>query len=541
MQDSKRRKFKKYFEIVILVIFFIILQIGLQVFPRINLGMFKGVLASFQYGVCLLLLRKNYKINRRLSIFLIIFAFLGVSADVIRGNTSSIPGVFNGLFFVITIILINRYNTEREKDNRTDLITGVYNRKGLYIELENLIDNGKEFEIIYLSIDNFKAINDGYGHAYGDELLRKIIKRIKLRFDKNCLIARVGGAEFVVIVNGAQKYKEMADRLVETISEKSILVVDGNQVDCYVTCYSGVSKYPSDASDYESLIKYADIAMSTAKEEKSKEAYIFNESMLEKMNRQNYVEKQIKDSLTRDNFYLVYQPQYHSDKKALRGFETLLRMKADTGEIINPGEFIPIAEKNDLIFQIDNYVLINAMNEFKDVVIENPELMISINVSAKDFASVWFVDKIKKMLAETHFPAKNLEIEITEYCMVTSMEATVGNINNLRELGVGIALDDFGTGYSSLDYVSRLPIDLLKIDKSLIDEMENNKKRRDFVHAVINMGQLMNCEVISEGVENIEQVKFLNEYGCDFIQGFVWGKPISFADAKKLIKEFADQ
>lgn len=435
-QTAKKREIA---EMVILTLIFLFTQIALQYLHLINLGMYKGVLGAVQYGISLLLLIRNKKAGRILSVSLMSLALIDITIEVCKRNTSSIPGLFNSVLYLITIILIIHHNNLREKDNRTDFTTGSFNRKGLYIDLDNRIEKNKEFSIIYISLDNFKAINDGFGHAYGDELLRKIIKRVNLRFGQDCTIARLGGAEFVVVVNGENDVKNIADRLLQTISEKFILVVDNNHIDCYANCYAGISRYPIDAEDYESLIKYADIAMST------------------------------------------------------------------------------------------------AMAEFRDIVIKNPDLMISVNVSAKDFANIWFVKKIQKFLSDAQFPAKNLEIEITEYCMVTSMDMTIENINKLREMGIQIALDDFGTGYTSLNYVSRLPIDLLKIDKSLIDDIENDKKRRDFVHAVINMGQLMDCEVISEGVENDSQISCLKDYGCDFIQGFVWGKPLMYEDAKHLV------
>lgn len=530
-----KKQNKETIWLVFLTVMFLLLQVLLKALPRYNLAAYKGVVAAFQYGICLLMLKNRLKIGSKLPILLMGLVLIEIIIDLFHRRPTSVPGFFNGFFYLLTLILLSHYNLQKELDTKTDVITGVYNRKGLYMELEDIISKNKEFCIIYVYVENFKAINDGYGHAYGDELLRKITKRINLRFGHECTLARLGGAEFVVIVRGNKDVKYIADRLLETISEKSILVVEGNDVDCYANCYAGISTYPKDASDAEALIKHADIAMASAMEAKYKEAKIFDVSMLEKMNRQNYVEKLIKDGLAKKLFYLVYQPQYEIDGKKLRGFETLIRMKTENGEFISPGEFIPIAEKNNLILQIDDYVLVRAMVEFKDIVAANPDLIISVNVSAKDFAAEWFVGKVAKMLKDTQFPAKNLEIEITEYCMVTSMDLTIANINQLREMGIQIALDDFGTGYTSLDYVSRLPIDLLKIDKSLIDDIENNNKRRDFVHAVINMGQLMDCEVISEGVENDSQVGYLKDYGCDMIQGFVWGKPLLYEDAKKLV------
>lgn len=536
MQEYKLKSGKKETSyVVILSVIFVLLQGAIIALGRYGMEVFRGVLSAFQYGVCLLMLAGKRKASRNTAIILMALSLTFVSIASVRGTPGSLPGLFNGLFYLLTLILISHFNEQRDLENRTDMITGAYNRKGLYIELEERVRKNRNFSIIYLYLDNFKAINDGYGHAYGDELLRKIMKRMNMKFGKDCSIARLGSSEFVMCVDGNKNVKDISERLLETLSEKSILVVDDIPVDCYVSCYAGISEFPKDAEDYESLIKHADIAMLAAKEDKSKETYFFNDSMLEKMTRQNYVEKLIKDGLPRKRFFLMYQPQFEIDHKTLRGFEVLLRMKSKTGEVVSPNEFIPIAERSDLIYEIDDYVLSNAMEEFQEIIAARHDLTVSINVSAKDFASKGFVEKIQSILSDKNFPAKNLEIEITEYCMVTSMEITLSNIQQLRAMGVKIALDDFGTGYSSLDYVSRLPLDLLKIDKSLVDDIEKDRKRRELVHAVINMGQLIECAVIAEGVENNSQIEFLREYDCDFIQGFVWGKPLPFDTAKELV------
>jgi len=210
-------------------------------------------------------------------------------------------------------------------------------------------------------------------------------------------------------------------------------------------------------------------------------------------------------------------------------------MRTPKGEFVSPAEFIPVAEKGDLILQIDDYVLRRAMKEFKDIVEQvEEELTISVNVSAKNISAKGFANKVKAILEETGFPSANLEIEITEYCMVQSVEATIQNIVELRALGIQVALDDFGTGYTSLSYLAKMPINLLKVDKSLVDDIVANEKSRDFVTAVIAMGHLMGCEVISEGVENEEQLALLNGQECDFVQGYVWGKPLDYEVARDI-------
>ena len=213
-------------------------------------------------------------------------------------------------------------------------------------------------------------------------------------------------------------------------------------------------------------------------------------------------------------------------------------MKLPDGTVVSPGEFIPVAEKGEQIIRIDDYVLHRAMTEFKSIVINNnPDLILSVNVSAKNIGTLDFPDRIRGILDKTGFPAHNLEIEITEYCMVQSIKITVENIRRLRAMNIQVALDDFGTGYTSLNYLSQMPVNLLKIDKSLIDDIERSQKKCEFVNAIISMGHLMGCEVISEGVENTMQLSKLDDNNCDYVQGFVWGKPLPYEAAKALSVE----
>ena len=227
-------------------------------------------------------------------------------------------------------------------------------------------------------------------------------------------------------------------------------------------------------------------------------------------------------------------PQFSTAEKKLRGFETLLRLRDGEGKSLSPAEFIPAAEKNDLILEITEWVMNNALKTFAPIV-KDSDIIISVNVSSKNMESGTFVEEVKAALEKAKFPPKNLEIEVTEYCLLQSFDKTIENIKALREMGVQVALDDFGTGYSSLSYLEKLPINLLKIDKSLVDDIEKNFKSQQFVSAVIYMGHLMGCEVVCEGVESEGQLRLLKNNKSDFIQGYIWGKPMDFEKAKELI------
>ena len=351
---------------------------------------------------------------------------------------------------------------------------------------------------------------------------------------------RITGSKLAILFAPGESPEE---RLKSIISSETVTVSIGsgeNQTEttCTLSLGAGIVyshppyNYTKTAS---SVLHDAETALIATRNMSDKRICIFNENMENSDVKQREAEFLVKESLKNKYFYLMYQPQFTTDDKRLRGFETLIRCRKPDCSIVSPTSFIPAAEKSNLIMKIDDFVLKAAMKEFQPV-LENTDsnLVISINVSAKTMCNKDFTKKIKKLIDEIHFPPENLEIEITEYSFAESPETTIANILSLREMGIHIALDDFGTGYTSIKQLMKLPINLLKIDKSLIDDIETDQNMRDMVDSVIYMGHIMNCEVISEGVEKESQLDILREHKCDFIQGFVWGKPIDFEDAKKM-------
>lgn len=532
MSYESKQRLKDNFKMIPWVIVYIILQVIIIIAEARQHTMFNGVLSALQYGTCLMLLRTNHKRGVIVSTIMMgLTSLMMLRIIIFVGDISAVPGLCNMIFYIITMLILTRYYDKRESEAITDYLTGVLNRRGLYKHLKERIKTDAEFSLIYFCIDNYKVINDNYGHAYGDRLLKEIVLRMTSFVQEKGIVARIGGTEFVVVLDGSLDARETADDLLTVMREKAVLISDGVAVDVYTTCYAGLAGFPKDTNDHEELIKYADMSMLEALATKSKEVRAFDIRFVEGLNRQIEVEKLIKEGLENDYFYMVYQPQYHMEGKKLRGFESLIRMKTPDGRFISPGEFIPAAEKGDMIVQIDDYVLRRVMREFKDIVRENTSLIVSVNLSAKNVGSEDFVVRLCDIISNTQFSPENLEIEITEYCMVDSMDVTVKNITKLREMGIKVALDDFGTGYTSLNYVAKLPINLLKIDKSLIDDIELDKQSREFVHTVISMGHLMGCEVIAEGVESEGQLECLKANNCDFVQGYVWGKPLDYSVA----------
>ena len=539
MSIEIKRKTKALISLILGIALFVIFQVLSIVFGRFReLSFLSGVWSAFQYASCLFLVRTNQKRGIITSIILLLASLVNI-LRVIVFNKENLPvaGLFNVLFYIITIIWLGLIFARQERDAVTDVVTGLLNRRGLYQKLIALIENEKPFQLIYFEIANFKLLNDSFGHVYGDLVLKKITKLLQDYFGEKGTVVRSGGSEFIVILKDSADAEKDANHILQILAEKIILSEDSDVHDCYLTVFAGISSYPDNSANYEELINFADMAMLEAAKKNSAHAVLFEPSMEERAKRQMEIERLIKAGLENDYFYLMYQPQFMLDGKKLRGFESLIRMKLPDGTIISPGEFIPVAEKGKNIVLIDEYVLRRATREFKGIVAKNPELMISVNVSAKNIGSPDFPEKVKEIIEEIGFPAKNLEIEITEYSMVQSVKVTVDNIKKLRILGIQVALDDFGTGYTSLNYLSQMPVNLLKIDKSLIDDIEQDEQKCEFVNAIIAMGHIMGCEVISEGVENEMQLEKLKENDCDLIQGYVWGKPLPFDAARSLSEE----
>ena len=304
----------------------------------------------------------------------------------------------------------------------------------------------------------------------------------------------------------------------------------------YVSASFGVALYPKDSKDSSEIFRYADVAMYFSKNSGNVNISMYNRSMTDTIENSVALEQKIRIALEENNLYFVLQPQYNTKTKKLRGFETLARMKDEYGNIISPASFIPVAEKTGLINSIDNWVIRNSMLFLKKVIdITNEKLMLSVNISILHLLNKGFLDEIQQMLDETKFPPNNLEIEITESVFISSMSKAIDTLNELKKIGVCIALDDFGTGYSSLSYLSKLPIDILKIDKSFIDELLVSESGRNYVAAIISIGHIMNFSVISEGVENQKQLDILDSLGSDYMQGYLWGKPMLPKDAVKLL------
>ena len=502
---------------------------------RLPLSSFNGVLNAGMAMLSIVMVCTDYRKGLRRSLFLMGCSMLFMLRSIIvMKKLGALPGIAHSLIMILALSILYRQLAQRETDIVTDFLTGLKNRRGLVRMLDKKINDKSPFYLFYVDLDDFKFVNDNYGHKSGDQLLCMIAQRMMQFCKKGAVISRLGGDEFVLLIPEQEDIGGVAQQIIDCIGEKIVIPGSEQNVECYVTASVGIVKYPTDSKEAGVLLKYADIAMYQAKKNGKNKYLQFNKDMEREIQRHAELETLMKESLNKNRFSLVYQPQYNLNDCSLRGFEALLRLKTEDGVMVSPGEMIPVAEETDLILKLDEYVLEHAMREFRQAVDMGKKQVLSINISAKSICRYGFATLLRQLLEKTGFPPEYLEIEITEYCIVQSLENARENIRELKALGIGILLDDFGTGFASLSYLTRLSVDILKVDKSFVEGIEADKKSGDFVNAMISIGHLQGCKVIAEGVENQMQVEMLRIYGCDYIQGFFWGKPMPFAEAAAL-------
>ncbi len=471
-------------------------------------------------------------------IYLILTIVLKQSYNGVVGGCIIISGM-------VIIWMIHMYLKKLERKEKqlydivhTDILTELPNRRAFKSKLSEVIEESRiknqKFAIAIMDLDNFKNINDTIGHDYGDKVLSTMANRWRDVTNRKDFISRLGGDEFAVIISDYEAIAELDAHLHEFMDVlENKITLKGKE---FTICGSmGVSVFPSDSLDSSQLMKFADTALYAAKNQGKNRICYFDGIMNDVLEHVVEMENVIRYAIKNDAFSLVYQPQYSIKDKKLRGFETLIRLHDEKGGPLSPGAFIPVAEKSTLIIEVDRWVLRNAMHDFKPLLEKAPDVILSINISATHMLADGFLDDVDSALKETNFPPENLELELTESVFVDSLEKAKSIMREIKDRGIHIALDDFGTGYSSLSYLKELPIDLLKIDKAFVDSITDGPKEESFVAAIISLSQLMQFAVISEGVEEEYQLDILRNLGCDYIQGFLWGKPQVINDAAILL------
>lgn len=421
----------------------------------------------------------------------------------------------------------------------TDALTKMPNRFASSDYVADLIKRNERFTVVSIDLNNFKSVNDTLGFKAGNKVLIELAKRWKAVSDDESTetkdyITRINGDEFLLVIYGYSNESVLRSdiaRYADALTDH--LTVDG--CDLYITASFGYAEYPTDADTSDALISHANLAMNEIKKAKSSDHILKYSSDIVKNERTLEIENTIRKALKKDTIYYNLQPQYDMEHK-LRGFEALARMKDSEGNFVSPGEFIPVAEKVGLIDKVDSMVFKKAAAFFSSLIKKTDlDLTLSLNASARHLMKNGFVEEIRELLENTGIAPEKLEIEITESILIDSADKALQCINELRDMGVNLAIDDFGTGYSSLSYLNKIPANLLKIDKSFIDKINTNESSTQYVAAIISMGHILGLDVISEGVEEDEQLEALRSIGCDYVQGYIWGRPMSAEDAEKLV------
>ena len=520
---------------------------------QIPVAAFAGVISSLG-NICLILLAVFCGTLGFFAALIVLLAqFPMLAVNILRSHAyNSIPGIFSNILTLIAIVIIyvNIRQTEKYQDRIrnqavTDSLTGIPNRFACSELLVSLVEQGKKFVAVSIDLNNFKSINDSMGFGTGNEALKVIASRWKAIADGGLsgtldFIARLSGDEFALVIRDYDSEEEVLNTIrqyMNVLCEK--LTIDN--CDFYVSASFGYAEYPTDSNKMDNLISYADAAMLEAKRSGNSDLIVRFTRDLLKEEHTLEIEKKIHAALENDGIFFQLQPQYDMNQK-LRGFEALARMRDEEGKLISPGEFIPVAEKVGLIDKIDVTVFRKAAAFFGKLLRKtNADITLSVNVSVRHLMKNDFLQETREVLELNGIPTKNLEVEITESVMIDSAERALQCINSLKEMGVQIAIDDFGTGYSSLSYLNSFPADLLKIDKSFVDKMNDSDSMRQYVAAIISMGHIMGFDVISEGVEQQQQMETLQSIHCDFIQGFLWGRPLSAEDAEKVAMDNAEK
>jgi len=423
-----------------------------------------------------------------------------------------------------------------------DALTRLPNRNMFINKIEEMCASrftGEEgFSLMFVDLDNFKFVNDTFGHSFGDELLIEVSRRLKNMLRKSDLVARLGGDEFVIILEGTTATTTLqivADNIVKTVSSDIKLSI-GESVN--VGCSIGISVYPLDARNYEDLIKYADMAMYKAKEGGKNQYCFYNEKMSEQSVRLSKIKTVLKNAEKYGEVYLKYQLQYCAKTLKPYGVEALARWNNVQYGEVSPLEFITIAEQNGYIKELGSWIYSEALREMANSDFFRKNLKeIAINISGSQIKEKNFVNDIITMTKNSGLDTKNIVLEVTETMLVENLSLAGDKLETLRGEGFKVALDDFGTGFSSLSYLQKLPIDIVKIDKSFVDNIVADKKSRDIVGAVIELAHCLDKSTVAEGVESKEQAELLAEAGCDLLQGYYFSKPIKPRYFEHLQKE----
>ena len=439
--------------------------------------------------------------------------------------------------------ITEEFNTRKQLEFMAhhDSLTGLPNRVTLKDRLEHTLAiarrSGTGVAVLSVDLDDFKLVNDTLGHSAGDRVLCEGARRMKSVLREMDTVARVGGDEFTIVQaqnNGWESARSAASRLIDHLTET--IDVGGQKVHCGASI--GVSLYPDDGRSADELLRHADLALYKAKASGRNSFCFFVPEMNEEASKRRLLENQLNEARHDNSLFLEYQPQVEIETGRVVGLEALIRWMRPGHGLVEPGAFIPIAERSGLILDIDRWVLRKACAQAKawsDAGLFSGR--VAVNLSAVLLSRAGVVDEIRAMLDDTGLSPDRLEIEITESVLLIHTDTVAATLEALNAMGICLALDDFGTGYSSLTYLRRLPVRKVKIDRSFISNVDKDPDDAVITRAIVSLGHSLGLCVVAEGVEHRDQWKFLHDEGCDHAQGYHFARPLSTADCQRYLEQ----
>jgi len=425
-----------------------------------------------------------------------------------------------------------RYQEQLEHQANYDALTGLPNRNLLFDRLKQAVHSQRQaraIAVVFIDLDHFKFINDSLGHNAGDVLLQKMADRLRSAVRDGDTVARMGGDEFILVLDD-QHNEDVVFRAMQRIVTKvnEPMTIDGREL--FVTCSAGISLHPQDGTDVETLLKNADAAMYRAKENGRNNFQFYMAEMNTLVNERLSLETSLRRALERNELILHYQPKLDLKTNRIVGVEALVRWQHPESGLLYPDRFIALAEETGLIVQIGEWVLRTACAQnraWQDAGL--PPVVMSVNLSPRQFRQDALFKTVARILSETGLRPEHLEMEITEGMVMHNAEASIAILKGLQEIGVHLSVDDFGTGYSSLAYLKNLPIEILKIDRSFVHDINGANTKGDglLARAIISLGHSLKLKVIAEGVEEQSQLEFLKAHNCDEAQGFLFSKAVA--------------
>jgi diguanylate cyclase (GGDEF)-like protein len=422
-----------------------------------------------------------------------------------------------------------------------DTLTGLPNRYNLHAQLNFIVSNVRRhhrpFAVLCLDLDHFKNVNDTLGHFVGDTLLADVAKKLLAIVNTNDIVSRIGGDEFIVIVNDFDDQSALEHIIMEIVDLfRYEWIVETHFL--RLSASIGVALYPDDTQNVDELLKFADIAMHKAKKEGRDRFCFFTASLNQKIHKEVEIASDMHQGLQAGEFVLYYQPKVDIATKKITGAEALIRWEHPIKGLISPDSFIHIAENTGFIVKLGRWIIKETMRMIRRLMDQGYNtVQIACNVSTKQFQNLLLYEEIKVLIEAYGVEPKLFSIEITESVMMNYLETTLEMLDNIQALGIHICIDDFGTGYSSLSYLQKLPIGSLKIDKSFVDDITaQGDNSRLLVNTIIAMGKALSLHIVAEGVEHEYQMEYLKTKGCDTIQGYYFSKPLCEEDFLKMLK-----